>query len=504
MTASGGLYLRYSSPYVATVFTTHATVMGRCIAGNNLPLYSGLGSFGADDYARQFNVVAKHSLEKVAARNHDAFCTVSRITAKECKYLLGTEVDVVTPDGFEDGFVWKGEEAAKRRKEARKALISVAEACYGNKFEKEPLIVGTSGRYEFKNKGLDVLLEGLKKVASRLPEGREVLAVITVPAGNEGPRRDLMAHLADKKNPIDPAQLRYITHELTNPANDPIVKSISGSVLDSADSKVKVLFVPSYLQGVDGIFSMNYYECLAGMDLTVFASYYEPWGYTPLESVAFSIPTVTTSLAGFGKWVEDLVGGHKGVTVIARNDSNDASVVEAIADVVERYAVMGTKEYEDTRKSAYEVSQSALWKNFVNNYTEAYGVALDRVVTRTNKVVHDGGNAFEQVNFVRQQLVSSQPSWSRLMVEKSLPERLRALEILSKNLWWSWTLGAHELFESIDAELWAATAKNPIALLDKLAYARVKELEQDKEFLAKLDDVYAQYCGRWSFFVLNN
>ena len=85
MTASGGLYLRSASPYVATVFTTHATVMGRCIAGNGLPLYSGLGSFNADDFARQFNVVAKHSLEKVAARNHDAFCAVSRIAAKECK-----------------------------------------------------------------------------------------------------------------------------------------------------------------------------------------------------------------------------------------------------------------------------------------------------------------------------------------------------------------------------------------------------------------------------------
>ena len=294
MTASGGLYLRYASPYVATVFTTHATVMGRCIAGNNLPLYNGLGSYNADDFARQFNVVAKHSLEKVAARNHDAFCTVSRITAKECKYLLGTEVDVITPNGFEDDFVWKGEEAESRRKAARKALIEVAEACYGSKFETDPLIVATSGRYEFKNKGLDVFLAGLKRVAERLPEGRQVLALITVPAGNEGPRRDLMAHLADKKNPIDPAQLRYTTHYISNPENDPVIRTISGSVLDSPDSKVKVLFVPSYLQGADGIFSMSYYECLVGVDLTVFASYYEPWGYTPLESVAFSIPTVTT------------------------------------------------------------------------------------------------------------------------------------------------------------------------------------------------------------------
>ena len=493
MTVSGGLYLRSASPYVATVFTTHATVMGRTIANNGLPLYSGLGSFNADDYARQFNVVAKHSLEKVAARNHDAFCTVSKITAKECKYLLGAEADVITPNGFEDDFVFKGEEATARRKEARKAIVSVAEACYGKKFAKEPLIVGTSGRYEFKSKGFDVLIDALKSVAERAPEGREVLALITVPAGNEGPRRDLAAHLANKKNPIDPAQLRFVTHNLTNPENDPIVKAVAGSVLDSADSRVKVLFVPTYLQGADGIFENGYYDYLSGLDLTIFASYYEPWGYTPLESVAFSVPTVTTSLTGFGKWVGDLAGGHKGVTVITRNDTNSEYVVDAIADTIERFAVMGKKEYEEARQSAYEISRTALWKNFIQNYTEAYNVALDRVITRTNKAVYDGGNTNDQVNFVRQQLVSSQPSWSRLMVEKSLPERLRALEILSKNLWWSWTLGAHELFESIDPELWVATSKNPIALLDKLAYSRVKELEQDKKFLAKLDEVYAQF-----------
>ena len=493
MTASGGLYLRSASPYVATVFTSHATVMGRCIAGNGLPLYSGLGTFNADDFARQFNVVAKHSLEKVAARNHDAFCTVSRITSKEGKYLLGVEADVITPNGFEDNFVWKGEEAVERRKYARKSLIEAAEACYGTKFEKEPLIVGTSGRYEFKNKGLDVVLEALKRVAERAPEGREILALITVPAGNEGPRRDLRAHLDDPKNPIDPAQLRFTTHYLSHPENDPVVKSILGSSLDRVDSRVKVLFVPTYLQGADGIFSMNYYECLVGMDLTLFASYYEPWGYTPLESVAFSIPTVTTSLAGFGKWVDDQDGSHLGVKVIARNDSNDAQVIDALAETVERYAMMGEKEYEEMRASAGEVARTALWDNFVQYYRDAYAVALDRVVTRTNKAVYDGGAKTEQVNFVRQQLVSSRPSWSRLMVEKSLPERLRALEVLSKNLWWSWTLGAHELFEYIDAELWAATSKNPIAFLDKLTYSKVKELEQDETFLAKLDDVYAQY-----------
>ena len=197
MTAAGGLYLRTHSPYVATLFTTHATVIGRCIAGNRLPLYNDLAKFNADELARQFNVTAKHSIEKMAATYHDSFLTVSDITANECKYLLGREADTVTPNGFEDDIVWTGDEFAAKRAEARRAMIGVAEAALGTKFAGDPLIVGTSGRYEWRNKGLDVFLESLKQLAASEKLDREVLVYITVPAANRGPRLDLRAHVAE-------------------------------------------------------------------------------------------------------------------------------------------------------------------------------------------------------------------------------------------------------------------------------------------------------------------
>ena len=312
MTAAGGLHLRKHAPYVATLFTTHATVMGRCIAGNGLPLYNDLAKFNADELARQFNVVAKHSIEKMAATYHDAFLTVSDITANECKYLLGREPDGITPNGFENDFVWTGEEYDAKRAEARTAMISVAEACLGHKFRKEPLIVGTSGRYEFRNKGLDVFIESLKKLAASDRLKREVLAYVTVPAANRGPRADLQAHLADPASPIDGGQYKYSTLYLEYQNSDPIVNALNGSILTTDDSKVKVIFVPTYLNKADGIFNKDYYELLVGMDITVFPSYYEPWGYTPLESVAFSVPTITTTLAGFGLWV-DKQREHRGV-----------------------------------------------------------------------------------------------------------------------------------------------------------------------------------------------
>ena len=227
MTAAGSLYLRKHSPYTATLFTTHATVMGRCIAGNHLPLYNDMTKFNADELARQFNVTAKHSIEKMAATYTDAFLTVSDITANECKYLLGREVDGVTPNGFENDFVWSGKEFDKKRKEARAAMISVAEACLGTKFTTEPLIVGTSGRYEFRNKGIDVFIESLKRLAESKDFKREILAYITVPAANNGARTDLQRHLENSANEIDRSQYKHSTHYLQYQSTDPVVNALN-------------------------------------------------------------------------------------------------------------------------------------------------------------------------------------------------------------------------------------------------------------------------------------
>ena len=490
MTASGGLYLRKNASYVATVFTTHATVAGRCIAGNGLALYSDLHKFNADDLARRYNVTAKHSIEKMAAMYHDSFLTVSDITANECKYLLGREVTHITPNGFENDFVWQGEEYAAKRAAARKAMIEVAEACYGTKFEKEPLIIGTSGRYEYHNKGLDLFMESLKRLASCALD-REILAYVTVPAANNGPRADLVRHLADKEQAIDAAQWKYSTHYLENRQWDPVSQAIRGSVLETKDSKVKVIFVPSYLNGADGVFNMNYYEMLSGMDLTAYPSYYEPWGYTPLESVAFSVPTITSNLSGFGLWAVKQAD-HSGVEVISRDDNNDAYAVEQIVAATLRFMQLDQEQVKAVRQSAYDLSKKALWEKFYKHYERAYAEALENSTARISTITEDGGNYTEQINFVRQQLTSNKPSWHRMMVEKRLPSRLSALETISRNLWWSWTQDARDLFESIDPELWNKVDRNPIALLDKLPLERINELENDKEFLVRLDGVAAQ------------
>lgn len=401
------------------------------------------------------------------------FCTVSEITARECESLLGSTVDVVTPNGFEDDFVWNGREFDEKRAEARRAMIRTAEATLSCKFDGEPLIVGTSGRYEFRNKGIDIFLDALKQLAETDALDREVLVYITVPSATTGPRKDLQAHLADENSPIDPKQNRFCTHYLEHPEWDQILNSIAGSVLANPSSKVKVVFVPTYLNGRDGIFDKSYYELLVGMDMTLFPSYYEPWGYTPLESTAFSVPTLTTTLAGFGLWAGSQ-GEHEGVTLVARNDDNYAEAAREIAKALLHFTKYTPQEVEIARNAAAELSRTALWSELYAAYEKVYSEAIERSVTRTNRaVLNDGGGATEQINFVRQQLITEKPHWNRVMVEKVLPKRLHALEVLSHNLWWSWTSGARDLFEYIDQKLWSECEKNPIVFLDRLPLERL-------------------------------
>ncbi|MEG1607974.1 MAG: alpha-glucan family phosphorylase [Mucinivorans sp.] len=496
MTASGGLYLKKHLPSVATVFTTHATVMGRCIAGNGLPLYGHMESYNADAMAHQWGVQAKHSIEKAAANNFDAFTTVSDITADECQAMLGKAVSCTTPNGFENSFVPKGKKYDTQRSQARELLIHTAEVTLGYKFEKEPLIISTSGRYEFKNKGLDEFIDSLGMLNQSDKLERDILAYIMVPCWNHGPRRDLQAALkGDFSLPKECASVPLTTHYLGDQDNDPVVGRLRYRGLLYNEGKVKVVFVPCYLNGDDGIFNKAYYDLLIGMDVTVFPSYYEPWGYTPLESIAFGVPTITTTLAGFGLWVMKYTEGHHdGVTVIPRDDTNSQELTNAICESLLAYAAMGPDQLAQVDHNAQKLAEIALWSNLFQNYLKAYDVALSAKSSRDIAQRYDGGAQHEQVNFVRQQLLSSnRPNWSRLIVERTMPDRIKPLDEMTKNLWWSWTDAARQLFESIAPETWPKVERNPIALLDTLSSHRLKELASDEEFLSRMDMVYARF-----------
>lgn len=342
-TAFSIFYLEDHCPKIATLFTTHATGIGRSIAGNGKPLYDYFEGYNGDQMAAELNMVSKHSVEKQAAHYADCFTTVSDITARECKQLLDKPVDVVTPNGFEPTYVPKAKEFDARRKEAREALRKVAGEQLGGVVPENALFVCISGRQEWKNKGIDVFASALDKLAQKIYHSgqleREVVAFVMIPYLDRAPARK---------------------------------------------GKVSAVFVPYYLDGHDPLFGKTYYDLLIGMDVTVFPSYYEPWGYTPLESCAFHVPTITTSLAGFGAWAAKQKDQY-GVIVIERNDSNFEQVATQIADDLLRFDRLSKEDKARARKEAAAVAKKADWKHFFKYYHQAYEIAITNSQKRNKK-----------------------------------------------------------------------------------------------------------------------
>ena len=380
-TGFAALALQHDVPEIATIFTTHATGIGRSIAGNNKPLYDYLQAYNGDQMADELNMQSKHSIEKQTAHYVDCFTTVSDITAVECKELLDKPVDAVLPNGFEDDFVPKAALFTKKRNAARKRLLRIAEALTGSKLDDNTLIVSTSGRYEFRNKGIDVFIEAINKLRHDEELQRDVVAFIEVPGWVARPRTDLQERLATNKTYDTALFLPLVTHELHNMDADCVLNMARHlGIANAPTDKVKLIFIPCYLNGDDGIVNMSYYDVVLGNDLCVYPSYYEPWGYTPLESIAFKVPCITTDLAGFGLWANQLKGKFceitDGVKVIHRTDNNYFEVADSIKQTIKEYAAMDKKTVEKCRANAQKLSKKALWRKFIQAYKTAYDIAI--------------------------------------------------------------------------------------------------------------------------------
>ena len=388
MCGLGALYINNKLPEIGTIFTTHATSIGRSIAGNMKPLYDYLFAYNGDQMAGELNMQSKHSIEKQTAHYVDCFTTVSDITAKECVELLDKPVDVVLPNGFDDSFVpSSSQKFAQKRKAARRKMLDIANALLGESLDDDTLLVSTSGRYEFRNKGIDVFVEAMNRLLRDRDLKKKVVAFIEVPGWVGEPRKDLQERLESGKKYDTPLDVPQVTHWLHNMSHDNVLGMMKYyDMHNRKDEKVKVIFLPCYLDGNDGIVNMTYYDVVLGNDLCIYPSYYEPWGYTPLEAVAFKVPCITTDLAGFGLWANS-VFGHEGqladgVKVIHRTDYNYSEVADIIKETVATYSAMSKKEVDACRKHAGDLSKKALWSEFIKYYYEAYDIALTKAEER--------------------------------------------------------------------------------------------------------------------------
>ncbi len=492
MTGTGVLYLNDRTPQIGTILTTHATVLGRCIAGNNLPLYSQLTAYNSESLARNMGVVSKFSLEKIAAQQSDCFTTVSEITANECSHFLEKSVDIITPNGFDDSFVPADAVFEEKRTASKAKIKNVAESLLNQQLADDTLFLLNSGRYEFHNKGIDLYIDSLGQLNKSSELNQTIVAYIAVPANNLGPSHNLISRM-QQQNFSEAVSGDFCTHFLNDYDTDAMITRIKQNNLTNAPTdKVKVVIVPCYLDGDDGIFNCSYYDFLIGFDLTVFPSYYEPWGYTPLESIAFHIPTITTTLAGFGLWaLSKSPDPGKFVSVIKRDDENSEYVTAMITQRVLEFANCPLEEKNSARDKAFELSRQALWQHLAINYFKAYHIALEQAAMRFERYKTKSHSM--QLELKPKEQVN--PIWKKILIKPSIPEKLSSLYKLTRNLWWTWNTDAVELFEMINPALWEQCKQNPIALLESLSFEDFKKLVKNTKFLEKLEDVFRQYSS---------
>jgi len=480
MTGSGLLYLNQNSPHIGTAFTTHATVLGRSLAGNGFPLYEKLNGYNPTVVAEKFHLRSKQSIENLCALKADAFTTVSSITAKECEQFFKKKVDEITINGFETDFVPKGAEYNKKRSEARKKALDIASKIRGKKIDDDAFLIINSGRYEFKNKGIDVFINALANLKDKNLK-REVVAFITVPGNHNEP----YALFTNKEAGIEN---KFLTHHIHNQEHDPVLNLAYAKDLNNNNSKVTLIFVPAYLDGNDRVVNLSYYDFLIGFDLSIFPSYYEPWGYTPLESVAFGIPTITTNYAGFGMWVKDNFTDNKSVVVIDRLENNDEKTAQLIAKNIVEY--QNDDDKSKVTADSKKVFQKALWQKLSKNYFKTWDLAAKKASTRApeRKLFKKTKNSK-----VEAELKYNMPEWKKILVQPALPEALMPLKEMAFNLWWSWNYKAEELFESINPKLWKEIEYNPVRLVEGLSMDDVDKMLADSKFMKNLKSVYADF-----------
>ena len=375
----GLLYIKDKLPNVGTVFTTHATSIGRSIAGNGKALYAFFDGYRGDIMADELNMQAKHSLEKQTAFYADCFTTVSNITSHECIQFLEKSPNVITPNGFDNSIVPKGSSYVSKRNTARKLLKDVISDLTGHMPSEEAIFVAISGRYEYRNKGIDLFIKSIDELRSSSPK-KEVIAFILVPAWVKGAREDLILRRKDKAKGDVALSCPFITHDLYNSSEDKILNYIYQLGFTNLPSdKVKIIYAPCYLDGNDGIFNKSYYDLLTGFDLTIFPSYYEPWGYTPHESVAFGIPTITSQLSGFGDWAKQILkepSWQYGVEIVCREEDNYFDCAQVIAKRITEICNSSPDILKAVRQRSLKLAEKAQWKHFVRFYFDAYDFAL--------------------------------------------------------------------------------------------------------------------------------
>ena len=433
LAGAGLLYLKMNNANVSTVFTTHATVLGRAMASQRNDFYEVLDSATVEEDGLKFGSKAKHQLEKASAHNASVFTTVSEITAFEAERLLKKRPDVLLPNGLDIGRFLTFEELTIKHQFFKRRIKEFAMyhffPYYGFNLD-DVLVFFIAGRYEFKDKGVDIFIKALGKLNQRLIDEKSNKTILTffwIPGNVRGVKHEvlesktfyqdvkdlILENLEEIKESIlndlllqkklceesiftESLQLdskkkvmRFLkkgmppvaTHNLYDEEKDDILNGFKDAKLKNESSdRVKIIFYPIYLTSADGLLDLGYYESMIGSNLGVFPSYYEPWGYTPLETGALGVPSVTTDLAGFGRFIEKEVkyGPDQGIYILKRLHRSEEDVVNSLASFMYDFINCPKEVRIKNKFEARRLASLADWAILIKNYFDAHNLALER------------------------------------------------------------------------------------------------------------------------------
>lgn len=428
--------LRKANLPISITFTTHATILGRYLAMNDPEFYNHLPFFDWLQESRNFNIEAQVRIERAAAHGSHVFTTVSEVTAVECQYLLGREPDIVTPNGINIERFHVLHEFQNLHQKYKEGIHQFTMGHFFSNYTfdlDKTLYFFTSGRFEFRNKGFGLSLEALARLNYMMKKERidktVVMFFITKqPCHSINPEvlqnRAVMeelrqtcqsierqvgsrlfhksASIIDNKLPQlsdfvdDYWKLRFrrtlqtwksnrlppvVTHNLVNDTDDPILMFLrSSNLVNNASDKVKIVYHPEFIVPANPLWGMEYDQFTRGCNLGIFPSYYEPWGYTPLESIARGVPAVTSNLSGFGDFVLQNVTNpeEKGILIIDKIKNTFHESAQQLADMMFKFVKHNRRERVEARNKSEAASVSFGWNSLVKYYDKAYLLSIQR------------------------------------------------------------------------------------------------------------------------------
>lgn len=434
MAATALIEIRKQNVPLATVFTTHATMLGRYIAGNEADFYEKLPTYDWEKEANHYGIVAQATIERLAAQKSHVLTTVSDVTAKECEVFFGRHCDVILPNGLN---VTRFAAIHEHQNLHLTYKEKIHQFVMGHFFQSyswdldKTLYFFTSGRYEYRNKGYDLTLEALRRLNFKIVQaGLDITVVMFIitknpvysidpevlqsraimgeirdncdsiikelgeqlfyaSAANEDPNLPDLNQFVDEywrlrlRRTIQTWRTKKLPHTVTHllKQEDDIVRYLKQTnLMNHQQDRVKFVYHPDFIAPSNPLFGMEYGQFVRGCHLGVFPSYYEPWGYTPLECVVRGIPTVTSDLSGFGDFMMGLMEDYEnaGVYVVNRKKKNFDKAAEQLADIMFKFVTLSRRDRISQRNKVENISEVFDWTNLRSYYDTAHDLALKK------------------------------------------------------------------------------------------------------------------------------